>query len=402
MDRVDMEKRETTEWQFPTGVMQPSPMASHAIHGIALVLIFLSLFGSLFMLVYGIATKRYKTIGERFPLYTALLAICWSVSHSFDHSYMWLKDGVPPALPACRTLGALMGGFLLAEICMMNVVSICIYLTVYHSRTMHFGSFDWILWAMSLGCGAVFAIVGSAIGAFGPDVHWCFLDMRTSVGRIYMFILAIPCTLALVVPATCYFLVYRKIMAVENAMKRGSKANKANKQQSLSYKAQSSSEPALDDPMGRFSVANGDAPGRITHSSRNKVIVAKLIDFIAADVLTFSGAVAYTVGVGVFQKEPIWLSFWVAMSINSSGWLNAAVFIRQLIRRRRNYNAQRSAHRSKVNINKSMSAYPLQGTLRGDQLNVASRINTEEVLPPVPVLKRLSLPRHSAEESGSV
>ncbi|KAI9105331.1 hypothetical protein DFS34DRAFT_4594 [Phlyctochytrium arcticum] len=348
------------EWMFPDTITQPSDEASHAVHGISLFLIALSLFGSIFIIVYGIATRRYKTIGERFPLYTGGLAIMWSLVHSIDHSYMWIKHGETPGEQTCQALGALLGTFLMAEITMINIVAVSVYMTVYHSRTLSFGLYDWKLWAGSLGAGLAFAIVGSIIGAFGPDVHWCFLDIRSEMGRIYMLALSFPCTVALIVPATCHFLVYRKILQSERAVTRS--RGVSGKDVSESAPTTNHNSTAILPPryQSNGNMADGAAYG---HSQRNKAIVGKLTDFILADVLTFSGCVAYTVGVGIFKREPVWLSIWVSMGINSSGWLNTAVFIRQLYRRHQSFNAQSA---NKMAISRSVSNFGMTGGVRSD------------------------------------
>ncbi|KAJ3345071.1 hypothetical protein HDU83_004438 [Entophlyctis luteolus] len=199
----------------------------NALHGIALACLGLSLFGSSYIVARTVQKRKFKTIGERFPLYLAGLNIWWSISHFTDH-LVSLILGRPPGKEFCRVFGNILEVFLLGELTLVNITALSIFATVYLQWPMEYGAYDWMIWIAVFGLPACYIIIGSesweilvpktrrkkrtqlmqfstdSFDVFGPDVWFCFIDTTSEAGIVAWWLTAIPALMCIIIPTIWY------------------------------------------------------------------------------------------------------------------------------------------------------------------------------------------------------
>ncbi|KAJ3410994.1 hypothetical protein HDV05_002938 [Chytridiales sp. JEL 0842] len=286
----------------------PTVSEMYALHGVALFFIGCSALGSLYMIVRTIQKGKYTTIGERFPLYLAVLDLLWSLAHSIDHSWMVVTAGANPPPAACSALGATLGLFMMAEIMLVNLLAISMFLTVYMNWSLSYGKGDWILGVLTFGVPITFVAFGLGFNGFGHDYFYCFINVTTRAGHILLGIILAAAIACIFLPAACFYLIYAKVASHTKNMK------------DLQHHKTSS---------GTHQVTGGSSSqGASKEKQRQNKIVAKLVEYQLALVLTFSCLIAYAATIVIWRKEPIPLIFWVVISFNSNGFVNFLVFIR--------------------------------------------------------------------------
>ncbi|KAJ3209675.1 hypothetical protein HDU67_006005 [Dinochytrium kinnereticum] len=87
-----------------------------AVHYIALTVIGVSIVGSASVIVSTVYRAKYKTIGERFPLYLSTIDLLWSCSHSVDHVFFIMNGGHAVGCHRVATVFGLFRGFSLANL----------------------------------------------------------------------------------------------------------------------------------------------------------------------------------------------------------------------------------------------------------------------------------------------
>ncbi|KAJ3410995.1 hypothetical protein HDV05_002939 [Chytridiales sp. JEL 0842] len=304
----------------------PTLQEMYALHIVALVFIGCSLFGSLYMIVRTIQKGKYTTIGERFPLYLSFLSLFWSIAHTIDHSWMIHAAGANPPPAACSALGATLGLFMMAEIMLVNLLAISMFLTVYMNWSLSYGKGDWILVVLTFGVPVTFVCFGLGFNAFGHDYFYCFINVTTRAGHILLGIILAAAIACICLPAACFYLIYAKVASHTRNINSISKSS--------SNGAQSSNNQS----------ATLTTTTMTKEQQRQNKIVAKLVEYQLALVLTFSCLIAYTATIVIWRKEPIPLIFWVVISFNSNGFVNFLVFIRHEYMRKMEKAAGASAH----------------------------------------------------------
>ncbi|KAJ3410993.1 hypothetical protein HDV05_002937 [Chytridiales sp. JEL 0842] len=277
--------------------VKPTLAEVYALHSVALVFIGASMLGSLYMIIKTVYRGKYTTIGERFPLYLSCLDLLWSISHTIDHSWYLATGGQSPPAQACAAMGGVLGLFMMAEIMLVNLLAISMFLTVYMNWSLSYGRKDWILGVLTFGVPVIFVTFGFAFQGFGPDFYWCFINTSKRTGHILLGIVLVAAIFCILLPAVCFYLIYRKVSKHNKVMKLLNKS--------------------VHDSFG------GDKEKAL----QNK-IVSRLIEYQLALVLTFTCLIAYAASIVIFRAEPLPLIFWVVISFNSNGFLNFLVFLR--------------------------------------------------------------------------
>ncbi|KAJ3116682.1 hypothetical protein HDU96_009033 [Phlyctochytrium bullatum] len=196
---------------YPISFVPPSMAEMYALHGVALLAIGASIIGSSMVIFSTIYRSRYGTIGERFPLYVSIIDFLWSISHSVDHILMIVNKGDSPSHGLCVGLGATLALFLMAQVMLLNIIAVSMFLTVYRGWSLSYGKGDWVLWVLTFGVPLAYTIVGLAFGAFGPDLYWCYLNPSTTAGWVMWSVTFIAAIACIALPAFCYYMIYWKI-----------------------------------------------------------------------------------------------------------------------------------------------------------------------------------------------
>ncbi|KAJ3405768.1 hypothetical protein HDU80_000805 [Chytriomyces hyalinus] len=266
----------------------PTETEMYALHGSGLVVIFLSIVGSAFMVCDSIRIGKHKTLSGRFPIYLGGLNFCWSVSHSIDHTWMMVLHGLNPPLDACRSLGGILSIFLFAEIFLIDAMALFMLATVHFKRQFTLGDYDWILIVLVIGTPILYTVIAGAIGALGPDKNWCFLNISVPEGRILLAITVAAALACVGLPAICFFLIYR----ILNAHSKETKGL----------------------------INSGDFTG---------AVIKKLLMFQMSVTVSFMGIVLHGIAVMAFEYSPMPLVFVTVLTVNSGGWINAMIYILQ-------------------------------------------------------------------------
>ncbi|KAJ3107565.1 hypothetical protein HDU97_003870 [Phlyctochytrium planicorne] len=299
--------------------------------------------------------------GERFPLYVAIIDFIWTISHAIDHVMMLANKGESPAPAVCKSLGAILAFFLMAQVMLLNIIAVSMFLTVYRGWALSYGKFDWILVVLTFGLPVVYICIGFAVDAFGPDMYWCYLNPFIESGNIMWSITFIAAICCIGLPAFCYYMIYWKITDVAQRLqvmndhistshesgRMGEAWQETNlvdvaSAPALPYGASTSSsshdKAVFHQPADNFSWPRKDSMTLSTRedtiSKKNRLIVEKLMQYEMVLIITFSSLIVYGANI-VAKQEPLWMVFLVVICFNSSGWLNAAVFFYQDWKKRR-------------------------------------------------------------------
>ncbi|KAJ3116683.1 hypothetical protein HDU96_009034 [Phlyctochytrium bullatum] len=326
---------------YSINFVPPSMTTMYALHGVALLAIGASIVGSFLVVYISVRKNQMGTIGERFPVYVAFLDFLWSVSHSIDHIMMIVNKGDNPPQNICVGLGAILALFLMAQVMLLNLIAVSMFLSVYKGWSLnYFGPYDIYLWVLSFGVPIVYTIIGRAlvsfrhvltvfvvsVGAFGPDLYWCYLNPDTSAGWIMWSITFIAAVCCIALPAFCYYMIYNKLKEVEKKFKD---LHSSDKGTSSSINGGATTAGALESgttssnavaPAGK-----GGAKVEDPVAKKNRKIVEKLLSFEMVLIITFSSLIIYGACI-VARQEPVWIVYVVVICFNSAGWLNALVW----------------------------------------------------------------------------
>ncbi|KAJ3107564.1 hypothetical protein HDU97_003869 [Phlyctochytrium planicorne] len=332
----------------------------YALHGAAMVVIVASIFGSGMVIFSTIRRSKYSTIGERFPLYVAIIDFMWSVSHSIDHAMMLVNKGESPPPLVCKSLGAVLALFLMAQVMLLNIIAVSMFLTVYRGWALSYGKFDWILMVLTFGVPIAYTCVGLAVDAFGPDLYWCYLNPFVTSGNIMWSITFIAAICCIGLPAFCYYMIYWKITETARRLQSLNEPNSSGNASSgttagrsgsnrvastpyVPYPGSSSShgKSVVQQPAADFDNWPRKEPMTMATqedaiSKKNRLIVEKLMQYEMVLIITFSSLIVYGANI-VAKQEPLWMVFLVVICFNSAGWLNAVVFFYQDWKKRGNF-----------------------------------------------------------------
>ncbi|ELT98200.1 hypothetical protein CAPTEDRAFT_212407 [Capitella teleta] len=156
----------------------------YILHGLALCSLGLSIIASTFVLVYLLffasnKPVRRRQIGERLVVYLAIYDLCFSISHSLDHSYMMATLSNPPDY-ICVPFAFLLHQFTMAQSLLVLFTSVNAMTMVVLNRKLDLGHNDWKLFLITLGVPASAGVVGVSVPYLGPSGSWnvnCLLGL---------------------------------------------------------------------------------------------------------------------------------------------------------------------------------------------------------------------------------
>ena len=124
------------------------------LHLIALCCIALSFISALTVLVMSCRDNRHlrgffewREI-DRFVVYIAICDGSFNICHSMDHIHVFItKDHVRPKA-LCQTYAFLLVEFIEAQVLMVNLIAINMFVLIYFEKKLDFGRCDWklLLW----------------------------------------------------------------------------------------------------------------------------------------------------------------------------------------------------------------------------------------------------------------
>ena len=160
---------------MPTACLDPGCFAVidndyavfYLIHIMAIVSLTLSFFASAYIIWRCLfIDKRYSKIGHRFPIYLSAFDLILSITHSLDHWIIMFSQHFPQA-SLSAALGACLHLFLGSPALVVSVISVSLYLNMFHQWKINFGRYDFALFSICVGLPLIQVIIGLQFGAFG-------------------------------------------------------------------------------------------------------------------------------------------------------------------------------------------------------------------------------------------
>ena len=144
------------------------------IHIPALTCICLSFMCATASIVYSFYRQQYATFfnrakSERFVIYMALCDALFNVAHFSDHLHMVITKTSPKPKSLCAFYGFMLTEFITAQILMVNVVAINVFLMIYFRKKLNFGCRDYRLLLYIFGAPALGGTILGAVGQLGPN-----------------------------------------------------------------------------------------------------------------------------------------------------------------------------------------------------------------------------------------
>jgi len=145
-----------------------------AIHIPALVCIIFSLIAVIYVLVFTFKRKNFRTFfswskSERFVIYLAICDGSFNIWHLVDHLHILItKDHIHPS-HLCTFYGFMLAEFILAQVLMVNIVSINAFVLIFFRKNIGFGKWDCRLLLWTFGFPFVAGIIALSLGAMGPN-----------------------------------------------------------------------------------------------------------------------------------------------------------------------------------------------------------------------------------------
>ncbi|KAL4217516.1 hypothetical protein ACF0H5_023965 [Mactra antiquata] len=161
-------------------------------------------------------TKWSKS--ERFVVYVALCDGLFNVVHTMDHATIAVtRDYVRPR-QLCEMYGFCIIWFIAAQMLLLNVVAINIFMLMYFDININFGTRDWRLLVYTFGVPFAAACVGAAAGQFGPfDGIACYFDSVR--GHLAVWFTTVPSVLILMINTIIYIITWKRIREQTAAIK---------------------------------------------------------------------------------------------------------------------------------------------------------------------------------------
>ncbi|KAH3808226.1 uncharacterized protein LOC127835162 [Dreissena polymorpha] len=186
------------------------------IHIPAMSCIIVSLICSVTSILLSFRRRTFRNFfskwskSERFVVYLAFLDGYFNVFHFTDHlNVVVTRDHVRPK-GLCVFYGYFTAVFVAAEILMVNVVAINVFMLLYCKRKLYFGKRDWKLLAWIFFLPVVGSSIAAAFDQFGPTGATCFMDSVKGTLATICFT-TVPLTIVLVMNMVLYILSWKRI-----------------------------------------------------------------------------------------------------------------------------------------------------------------------------------------------
>ncbi|KAL4217514.1 hypothetical protein ACF0H5_023963 [Mactra antiquata] len=158
------------------------------------------------------------TKSDRFIVYMAFCDGFFNISHFLDHTHMAVtKDHVyPKAL--CEFYGFCLLWFIAAQMLLVNVVAINIFMLMYFDVNINFGQRDWRLLLYTFGVPFIASCVAVTTGQLGPfGIACCFDSVK---GQLAVWFTTVPSILIIVVNIILYALTWKRIRHQTTVIKK--------------------------------------------------------------------------------------------------------------------------------------------------------------------------------------
>ena len=146
------------------------------LHITALCCIFASCVSAMAVICLSCNEKRHKVVGffqwrqiSRFVVYMAICDCSFNVIHSMDHLHVFITREHPQPRELCQLYAFLLVEFVGAQVLMVNLVAINMFVLIFFNKRINFGRFDWKLLLWMFGYPFVANIVGVCTNSLGPN-----------------------------------------------------------------------------------------------------------------------------------------------------------------------------------------------------------------------------------------
>ena len=143
------------------------------IHVPALTCIFCGFIGATTIMRSSIARRNtpfFKwTKCERFAIYIGLCDALFNIFHAMDHTYLLVTRSHIYPKPLCTFYNMMLVEFITAQLLMVYVIAINIFILISYGKDSNFGRKDWRLLLWVFGFPAVTALIALFLGILGPN-----------------------------------------------------------------------------------------------------------------------------------------------------------------------------------------------------------------------------------------
>lgn len=144
------------------------------LHISAIVCILCSLVCALISIILSFRRQTYSkfftkwTKSERFIIYMAVCDGLFNISHSLDHFHMAITHGHVYPSELCMFYGFNLTLFITAQMLLVNVVAINIFMLMFFNINLNFGQRDWRLLTYTFGVPFLISLLAAVTGQYGP------------------------------------------------------------------------------------------------------------------------------------------------------------------------------------------------------------------------------------------
>ena len=138
--------------------------------------IFLSCISAIAVICMSYSEKEHKVVGffkwrqiSRFVVYMAICDCLFNVIHSMDHFHVLLTRKYPKPKELCELYAFLLVEFVGAQMLMINLVAVNMFVLIYFNKRINFGRCDWKLLLWMFGYPFAANVVGVCTDSLGPN-----------------------------------------------------------------------------------------------------------------------------------------------------------------------------------------------------------------------------------------
>ncbi len=117
-------------------------------------------------------------LGERYPVYVAIMLACVAFTSIIDQSVHLAQENVTDA--QVFWIGVANIQFFVMTVGILSFVSVSTLLTLYKKIPSDFGRYDWKLWLALVLMGLLVLIPAIVTDAVGNGYYWSILNERTA------------------------------------------------------------------------------------------------------------------------------------------------------------------------------------------------------------------------------
>ncbi|KAI9359546.1 hypothetical protein DFJ73DRAFT_106368 [Zopfochytrium polystomum] len=181
---------------------------------------------------------------------------------------------------------------------MTVLMALSLFAAIQFEWPLAFGSFDWALWALTLGIPLIGVVISSALDAFGPDLYFCLLDTSSETPIRILAFMGSVATFCLILPVILYLLILKKVRDVRS--------------EAAKMRARSNNDLHVG-----------------TEDKVKKAVIVKTARYVSIILATFAPTAMFCATAGIFRSEDFGFVLALICFINAGGAINCIAFLHQ-------------------------------------------------------------------------